>query len=192
MRQRLCRIPDSPAPAVEDLVFMDIETTGLNASPLFLIGVMTWEDGGFVVRQFFARHYAEEAAVIARFADDVRGRRLLVTFNGKSFDWPYIRLRAIVNGLPPVAEPHHLDLLHESRRVWKPTLPNCRLQTIERHICGRTRTGDIPGSEIPAAYHAYVRTQDAWQMTSAIHHNMLDLVTLADIMTRMPDGPPSP
>lgn len=172
--------------SVQDVVFMDIETTGLTNSPLFLIGVMVWEGSGFVVRQFFARNYAEEAATILRFVEECTPRKLLVTFNGKSFDYPYIRARAAATGVPFDLEMAHLDLLHVGRRIWKTTLPNCKLQTIEKYVCGRVRHGDIPGSEIPDAYHAYVRSDDAWQMVEALKHNMLDLVTLADMMNRFP------
>jgi uncharacterized protein YprB with RNaseH-like and TPR domain len=172
----------------QDLIFMDVESTGLTNTPLFLIGVMVWEEGGFVVRQFFARHYAEERAVLAQFIECCLPRRLLVTFNGKSFDFPYIRSRCAANGLPFDLEPLHLDLLHVGRRAWKGQFRDCKLQTLEQHVCGRRRVGDIPGSEIPDAYHAYVRTGNAWEMVDALKHNMLDLVTLADLMTRYPSG----
>jgi len=185
---KLGRVYDESALLPDDLIFMDIETTGLSSSPLFLIGVMIWEDDAFVVRQFFARNYAEEAAVVASFLEVCGSKKLLVTFNGKSFDFPYIRARATVNGLPFSLTPAHFDLLHESRRVWKHVLPDCKLQTLERDVCGRIRSGDIPGGEIPDAYHTYVRTNDAWEMVEALKHNMLDLVTLADIMTRFPDS----
>lgn len=170
-----------------DIVFMDIESTGLTNSPLFLIGIMIWGKSGFEVKQFFARNYAEETSVIARFVESCLSKRLLVTFNGKSYDVPFIRARAAATGLSYDLELSHVDLLHMSRRIWKDELPNCKLQTLERHVCGRERYGDIPGSEIPEAYHAFVRTNDAWQMLEALKHNMLDLITLADIMTRFPD-----
>ena len=78
-------------------------------------------------------------------------------------------------------EPHHIDLLHHSRRVWRQQLPNCRLQTLERYICGRHRVGDLPGSEIPEAYHDYVRTGGLRQVRAILHHNALDLVTLLQL-----------
>ena len=164
---------------------MDIETTGLASSPLFLIGAMLWCDGGLVIRQFFARDYSEEAAAIAAFHDLLAPRRALVTFNGKSFDMPFIRARAAATGAPLAVEPCHLDLLHMSRRVWRGRLPDCRLQTLERHVCGRQRHDDLPGSEIPDAYHAFVHTGDAWQMVDALKHNRLDLLTLADLLVRL-------
>ncbi|OGV71204.1 MAG: hypothetical protein A3K19_11725 [Lentisphaerae bacterium RIFOXYB12_FULL_65_16] len=172
------------APA--DVVFMDLETTGLSSSPLFLVGAMVWERNGLEVRQFLARNYAEEAAAIGCFLDECARHRFLVTFNGKSFDLPYLRMRAAANGIPFEMEPFHFDLLHECRRIWKGVLPNCSLQTLERHVCGRGRSGDIPGMEIPDAYHAFVRTGNAWQMVDILRHNLLDLVTLADLMTRLP------
>ncbi len=184
--ERLQRSVEPCTITTRDIVFMDIETTGLSSSPLFLIGIMVWTDDGFLVRQFFARNYAEEAAVIATFLDLCRESKLLVTFNGKTYDYPYIRNRSAANGLQFGLDLAHVDLLHESRRIWKHSLPDCKLQTLEAHICGRHRFGDIPGSEIPQAYHDYVRTNDARQMVSALEHNMLDLVTLADLMTHFP------
>jgi uncharacterized protein YprB with RNaseH-like and TPR domain len=81
----------------------------------------------------------------------------------------------------PRPELFHYDLLHHSRRRWKDTLPNCKLQTLERFICGRRRTGDIPGDAIPAAYHQFVRSSDARQIKAILHHNALDLVTLLQL-----------
>lgn len=170
-----------------DVMFMDLETTGLGSSPLFLIGTMLWRNGTLVVRQLFARDYSEERAAVAMFLADAADKRLLVSFNGKSFDVPYVRVRAAAVGLPFDLDPPHLDLLHTGRRIWKGQFADCKLQTLERYVCGRSRRGDIPGWQIPQAYHDYVRTGNAWQMVACLEHNMLDLVTLADLMTRVPD-----
>ena len=169
-----------------DIIFTDIETTGLGISPLFLIGTMVWETNGFEVRQHLARTYAEEPGVIALFIETCAAKKLLVTFNGKSFDLPFIRTRAAANGIPFGMRSAHFDLLHECRRIWKHVLPDCRLKTLEALVCNRPRYGDISGEEIPDAYHAYVRTEDATQIVEILRHNMLDLVTLADLMTRFP------
>jgi len=169
-----------------DLVFMDLETTGLSATPLFLIGTMTWEQGGFVVSQYLARNYAEEAAAISLFGMAAAGKRALVSFNGKSFDMPYLQTRAAATGVHFEADFAHCDLLHEARRAWGRSLPNCQLQTLEAHICGRPRHDDIPGSEIPEAYHEFVRTGNAAQIVTILQHNVLDLVTLAELMLKLP------
>lgn len=179
----LCGIAE---PTPDKLVFLDVESTGLGSSQLFLIGVMVWREASFEVCQYLARNYAEEAAVIRSVVDDCRPREILVTFNGKSFDYPFIRARAAANGIPFDFAPVHLDLLHLCRRVWKDRLPNCKLQTLEEHVCGRTRIGDIPGCDIPDVYHSFVRTMDAFEMVEVLKHNLLDLITLADLMTRLP------
>ena len=186
-RLRLLCDPSGLTP--DDFIFMDLETAGLGNAPLFLVGIMVWREGGFEVRQHLARNYAEEAAVIMHYLDACEDKKVLVSFNGKSFDVPYVRTRAAAHGLPHPAVRAHFDLLHESRRVWKAELPDCKLQTLERHICGRVRHGDIPGSQIPDAYHAYVRTDDARDIVVVLKHNLLDLITLADLMTRFPDMP---
>jgi len=183
---RIHRVCDIKNIELEEIIFLDLETTGLSNSPLFLIGTMTWEREGFEVQQFLARNYAEESAAIALFLESCIEKRLLVTFNGKSYDFPFLRTRAAANGIPFTFAPAHFDLLHECRRIWKDMLPDCRLQTLEKHICSRMRYGDIPGSEIPDAYHAYVRTENARQIVEILKHNMLDLITLADLMTKFP------
>ena len=179
-------LPARPQP--EDLIFFDLETTGLSSSPLFLIGTMVWEDGDLVTRQYFARDYSQERGALGLFLESAAGRRLFVSFNGKSFDLPFVRARSAVNAVACDLEAAHLDLLHAGRRMWRRQLPDCRLQTLERHICGRTRQGDIPGHLIPDAYHEYVRTENAAQMVAVLEHNFLDLVTLADLMIHMHRG----
>ena len=166
-------------------VFLDIETTGLSGSPLFLVGLLLYREHDFVARQLFARDYSEEKPLLRYLFDLLEEFETVVTFNGKTFDLPYIRDRASYNMLPALLDIHHLDLLHECRRRWKSVLPNCRLQTLESRICYRYRTADIPGSEIPKAYHDFVRTADAWQIKDILHHNALDLITMSELVLRL-------
>jgi len=190
LHSRIAEACDGSTPTPEEIIFLDLETGGLGNVPVFLIGVMVWEADSLVVRQYFARNYAEERAIVSLFAESASDKRLLVSFNGKSFDWPFIRMRAAACGVEMAAALPHFDLLHESRRIWKGRLPNCRLQTLERHLCGRHREGDIPGQAIPDAYHAYVRTANAVQMLDVLKHNRLDLITMADLMVRAADAAP--
>ena len=187
LRRRICRACAVESVLPKDVIFMDLETTGLSSTPLFLIGTMVWEGGDLVVRQYLARDYSEEPAAISLFLENAHRNKLLVSFNGKSFDMPYLQARAAANGIPFRAEFAHFDLLHECRRVWRNALPDCRLRTLESHVCRRERYGDIPSAEIPDAYHAFVRTGNAAQIAEILRHNMFDLVTLADLMVRLPE-----
>lgn len=166
-------------------LFLDLETCGFAGAMVFLIGLIRVDNGEVVLHQLLARNYAEERPILETLWQLAAANRVLVTFNGKSFDWPQIRDRSMYHRRRKIPQPHHVDLLHHSRRRWKHALPNCRLQTLERYLCGRFRRGDIPGSEIPAAYHRWVRTEDAIELRSILHHNALDLVTLLQLTVRM-------
>lgn len=172
-----------------DLLFMDTETCGLAGSAIFMVGLMSWQGDGLIFEQFVARDYSQEAAILAAFAERYGEAGALVTFNGKSFDMTMIRDRGAFHGVTlPEPQPPHLDLLHESRRRWRKQLPNCRLQTLERYLCGRNRVGDIPGADIPEAYHHFVKTGDATTIRDILHHNLLDLLTLAELVCAILTG----
>ena len=173
----------------EALLFVDIEATGLTAgTPLFLIGALTCDGNSLNARQLLARDYAEEAALLAHFSEMLEASEVVASFNGKTYDLPYIRDRCLFHGVPFRLRQHHLDLIYESRRRWRGRLPNCKLQTLERFICRRMRSGDIPGAEIPDAYHRFVQTGNAVQMRDILHHNALDLVTMAELLVFMLEG----
>jgi uncharacterized protein YprB with RNaseH-like and TPR domain len=190
--ERLCRFQQELAVLVgafpRDLLLVDLETCGLSGSSLFLIGLLRFVEGRLTIELLLARNYAEERAVLTTFWQVASPKSLMVTFNGKSFDWPMIADRSARHLLfrgsrrPELA---HVDLLHHARRRWRGQLPDCRLQTLERHICGRGRTGDIPGSQIPAAYQQFVRTGKDHEMNAILLHNAIDLVTLLDLGLRL-------
>jgi len=171
-----------------DVLFLDLETCGFAGSSLFLVGVLREVEGQPTVELLLARNYAEERAVLASLWQLVRPASVLVTFNGKSFDWPMVADRSARHLLfrgQQQPQPLHVDILHHARRKWRRLLPDCKLQTLERHICGRGRKEDIPGSQIPAAYQQYVRTGNDHEMDSVLLHNAIDLVTLLDLSMRL-------
>jgi hypothetical protein len=200
-------------------MYLDLETCGLAGAALFLIGLLRRIDGLLAVELLLARNYAEEKAVLVSLWERAAAHDVLVTFNGKSFDWPMVldrstryllgqtslvggkRVDRQENGSPSSArrlpagtvrptrtELIHVDILHHARRRWRGKLPDCKLQTLERYICGRRRQGDIPGVEIPAAYQRFVEQGDPREMERILGHNALDLVTLLDLSMRLADG----
>ena len=78
--------------------------------------------------------------------------------------------------------PRHVDLLHIARRRWKGELRDCRLQTLEYHVCRRRRVGDVAGEEMPGLYHDYVKSGDPYRLIPVFHHNMLDVITMSEIL----------
>ncbi len=172
-----------------ETLFLDLETLGLGGEPLFLIGTLRMTlDGVVICRQELARDGGEEPSALAAFAESLREARLLVTFNGTCFDLPVLRARASIHGITIPETAKHLDVLMMARHRYRRQTPDCRLQTLERHLCGRTRTGDVPGREIPAIYRDFVRTGNASRLAAVVQHNLLDLATTADLLTRLWSG----
>jgi uncharacterized protein YprB with RNaseH-like and TPR domain len=164
----------------EDLVFLDIETTGLWASqPLFLIGLLYYRDDQIIIKQYFARHYSEEKAVLAAANELLQQFKVVVSYNGKRFDVPYITGRSVEHRLF-FSYPHHqVDMLYHARRRFKGKLPDCRLITLEEQLLNFEREDDIPGFLIPETYHRFVQRQDVNLVQPIIDHNRLDLLAMA-------------
>ena len=45
--------------------------------------------------------------------------------------------------------------------------------------------GDIPGAEIPHVYHTFVWTGDPYLLIPVFHHNMLDLITMSELLVEL-------
>ncbi len=174
----------------EDLLFCDIETTGLSsAEPLFLIGTMRFIEGAARLQLYLARTPDEEKAILEAFGAQLRAKTL-VTFNGKSFDWPFIEGRANRNLVRLPKWQTHYDLLYSARRRYKGELPNCRLQTLEAGVCKRGRRGDIPSGRIPQQYYdfldeAHKPNIGAPLLAPVIFHCALDVLTMAELICCM-------
>jgi len=172
----------------ETIVFMDTETTGLNNEPLFLVGLLSVGGGEAAVVQLLARDYAEEPAVLAEAMRRLQASGLVVTYNGTTFDLPYIRNRLRYHRLAAPRVDRHVDLLKTARACLGRSLGNCRLQTLERHYCGRERAGDIPGGEIPQAYHDFVASGDAGCILKIARHNGMDMIALAELLGHLAEA----
>lgn len=167
----------------EETVFLDIETTGLWASqPLFLVGIMRPQGQGLLLEQLLARHYNEERALLAYLAECLQQARVMVTFNGKRFDWPYIEQRLVYYHLPRPDEILQVDLYFHARRLPQ-DLPNRRLVTLEKNLLGHERVGDVPGYLVPTIYHRFVQTQEPCLLTPVLKHNAQDVITLAQLLS---------
>lgn len=165
------------------IIYFDAETAGLLHAPLFLAGLLqiNLQSGECCIRQLLAREYAEEPAVLYEAVRLLQEADLVVTFNGHSFDLPFLRSRLRYHRLGPLCVRQHLDLLPRARRILGRTYGDCKLDTLGRHLCGRWRSDNIPSQQIPQAYHDYVREKHNECMQRILWHNAEDLITLAEI-----------
>lgn len=170
--------------------FLDTETTGLaggSGTYAFLIGVGRVTPDGFRVRQFFMRDYVEERSMLCALEEHLNDFDVLVTYNGKSYDQPLLETRyRMMRRLPPLTRMPHIDLLHGARRIWKLRLESCRLMQLEREILGFEREGDVPGDLIPYIYFEYLRSKEACRVVPILHHNAIDILTLACLAAIVP------
>ncbi len=165
--------------------FFDTETLGLGSQPIFLGGVAWLEAKAVAIEQIFARDYSREAALLARLGDLWRSIDLLITFNGRAYDIPLVRDRVVRHRQTPLDPVGEIDLLPLARRRWGRELPDCRLSTLEHHVLGRSRFGDVPGAEIPPLYHRAVRTGDLRLLAPVFYHNALDLLSMIELLPRL-------
>src|SRR5206468_1922487 len=124
------------------MLLVDTETTGLHggAGTLpFVIGLAWFEGESLVVRQLFVPRPGQERPLLYRLAERLAMASVLVSFNGKCFDWPLLKARFVMNRIAGVQALPHLDLLHCARRVFKRRLGSTRLQDLEEQVLGFTR-----------------------------------------------------
>ncbi len=169
----------------ENFKFMDIETKGLSNVPIILIGVAEIKGNEIVASQYFLRDYTEEPNIIEAYLSHLDEDSVHVTFNGKSFDVPFIRNRCMYNGIKPDLDLPHLDLMYFAKNLWRDTLPNCQLQTIEREKFGIEREGDVPGQYIPGYYDTYLLENNIGPAVPIIEHNCQDIISLAYFLEKM-------
>jgi len=175
-------------------LFLDTETTGLaggTGTYAFLIGLAWWDAGGLQVEQLFMRDFTEEYSLLHELAARVAERPVLLTFNGKTFDWPLLENRFTMTrsiATPKLAA--HLDLLHPARAIWKLRLGSVRLIELERHVLDAPRLGwrredDVASALIPQYYFDYLRGGPAMPLAAVVRHNQMDLRGLATLFGKI-------
>lgn len=168
-------------------VFFDIETTGLSGGAgtvAFLVGCGWFEADAFRVRQWLMLGPAGERPLLDALGRTMDDASLLVTFNGRTFDVPFMETRwAFHRQSTPTDDVPHLDMLPAARRLWsrREDDTSCSLTALERSVLGFHRVGDVPGFEIPVRYFQFLRTGDPSVIDGVLEHNRLDLISLAAV-----------
>lgn len=172
-------------PDRENFKFMDIETLGLSNVPIILIGVAEIKGNNIISSQYFLRDPEEEIAVLKGYFSHLDEDSVHVTFNGKTFDVPFIKNRLNYHRINVDFDLAHLDLMYFAKYLWRDDLPNYQLQTIEKYKFGLERVDDVPGQYIPGYYNAYLGQKNIGPMIPIIEHNRQDIVSLADFLMKM-------
>jgi tetratricopeptide (TPR) repeat protein len=111
---------------------------------------------------------------------------VVVTFNGKSFDWPLLETRyRMTRKISVPTSRAHLDFLHPARHLWRLRLGSVRLSELERHVLGWDRGADLLSGLIPQIYFDYLRGGPPERLVPVLNHNQLDLRGLAALSSRI-------
>ena len=165
----------------ETIVFFDTETTGLKGAGthIFLLGFLEAKEEQFVLTQYVLADPSNEAALL--FESKLWQRLItIVSYNGKSFDWPQLEVRWTLNQqhIPKLKHQRQVDLLHSTKRLWKDDLSRMKLTQVEQEKLGFIRKGDIPGHLAPIIYFDAVKSGDATTLMKVLVHNEWDLLSL--------------
>lgn len=183
--------PLGQALPLEQLVFLDTETTGLaggTGTVAFLLGLACIEGETLHLRQLFLTGFRGEPALLEAAAAWIGDRQYLVTFNGKCFDAPLLATRyRLARLVDPLGGLRHIDLFHPTRRAFQRQWPDCRLQTAERRLLGFQRTDDLPAHLVPETWFAFVRRGVTRRIPALLAHNRWDLVSLVALMPALTD-----
>lgn len=172
-----------------DAIFLDTETTGLSGGSgtwVYMVGLGRFlKDGSFEVWQGFLRGPEGEKPFLAEVLRRIGEARSLVSFFGKSYDQHRLLDRFRLQGFAsPFEGRPHLDLYHPLKRICGgqggSPYGDHKLQTLEHHLCGLTRTDDLPGSAAPEAWFDFLGDRPH-RLEGVFEHNYLDVLSLVTL-----------
>lgn len=170
----------------EEAVFLDIETTGLSPmrSFIYLIGLVfiDLKKVTMHITQLIAEDRDEEEEILKLTKEKLKGYKTVVTYNGNSFDLPFIAKRSERYGIEPIAM-DSFDM-YEKLRLHKDTLKldGLKQKNIEKKL-GITREDRYNGGECISFYKDYVKNKNQESFARFVLHNYDDLLYMPATMS---------
>lgn len=169
-------------------LFLDIETTGLSRTrhQIYLIGMASLVDSNKIyVNQLFADSLADETSVLTHFSEvlSTSAVRRIITYNGNSFDLPFLLERAKFHSVSLDFDAFELfDIYKEvvSRKNML-QLQDYRQKTVEQFL-GICREDRYTGGELIKVYENYVNHPDEEAANVLMLHNYEDVLGMIDLL----------
>lgn len=174
----LSSLPARWFPDPKGTVFFDIETTGLSwrNSHLYLLGVICFEEGRWTLRQWFCQRPSEEETVLEEFSKLLKSRTLLVHFNGKGFDLPYLMHKYTFYRKESPFEPLNQLDLYEKLLPCKKLLGLTHMRQRNLEIfTGLCRKDPFTGGDLISCYQEYLKTASEDLLNTLLLHNREDM-----------------
>lgn len=161
----------------EDILFLDIETTGFTArtSKLYIIGCLYFREGWKTI-QFFAEEYSDELELLTEFLKFAKSFNVLIDYNGNNFDIPYLEAKCKEFGIEEDFSSFSGIDLYKRIAPYKNflKLENCKQKTVEKFL-NIKREDEFSGGDLINVYHEYVSSKDADSKKFLLLHNFEDL-----------------
>lgn len=175
---------------LEEVLFFDIETTGLNPenSQVFLIGVIekSKKEEALTLIQFLAENNSaeEEITLLKAFSDLTSKKKYLIHYNGSSFDVPFLAHRCRFLGLgSPFSGLAQNDLYRELIRLpgFFQQMPDHKQKTFEI-LMNYSRKDLLSGKEMIKFYQIYVKSKENKVLELLLLHNQDDLKGMLSLL----------
>ena len=167
----------------------DIETTGLSAqrgNKIILTACLIPDSKGVTITQFLAENPYEEDRVIMATMDFLKDESIdyLITYNGASFDIPFMKQRLATKNLPYVLNMYEFDLYNfiRSNTGLKSQIGSLSQKNVEQHFgISSNRKDVISGRESVKLFAEYAINQDSVIEKIILTHNREDVLQLCHL-----------
>lgn len=173
-------ITDNP----DDILFFDIETTGLSPerSKLYLIGYGFRSGNKTVTELIFNDDGHSEKEMLSHFSEKLSHYKYLVSYNGETFDIPYMRYKLKSYDIKDDAlSIQSIDVYKTTRKYKKLLGLDCVKQIDVEMISGFKRSSYISGGELINAYRSYIKSRSEKLLADMLTHNHDDIRGLMSI-----------
>lgn len=168
---------------------VDIETLGLRGSGVvaFLVGIGVPRGARLDIDQLLLADMGAESALLHATLARLGSRRIVISYNGRTFDFPVLRSRCIVTrtGGECLETLLHCDLLAMVRRLFRDRLGACTLRQAELSLLGFERHDDVGGAEAPQRFSSWLRYGHGSLLEPVVRHNQLDLCATMVLAARL-------
>lgn len=160
--------------------FFDIETTGFSArkNAIYLIGSLRPEGDHWLLTQWLAEDKSadEQRAILNAFFADIAACTRLVTYNGATFDLPFIDKKCEALGLEVrLSHWEHLDLYKEIRKLNKLLkLESLKLKAVEAFL-GIHREDEYSGGALIPIFETFTQSGNENLKQLLLLHNYEDI-----------------
>ena len=150
----------------DSLAYLDIETTGLDPAIDYITTIALYDANHI--------HYYVRGENLDQFREDIKKYKLLVTYNGKTFDVPFIQSKFGIK-----LSQAHIDL----RYVLKSLGLGGGLKSCERQL-GYDRGGlaSVDGYMAVMLWREYQKTGDRKVLNTLLAYNIEDVLTLENLL----------